>query len=166
MDVEKGKAAQELTDMITRNKSHTHKPLKALEVGDLCFRREFDGKKLVKIDSLCEVIEVRKRNESYYIHDILTEGTYLRNCKWIEPCDEARNEIHKAKLLRVICDQTTCHRMDNGSVNKTKIQVPEPCTRNENAEPSRKRVKFDNSITLACCELKAWRCLPTSQTPH
>ena len=73
MDVEKGKAARELTDMITRNKSQTHKPLKALEVGDLCFRREFDGKKLVKIDSVCEVIEERRRNESYYICDLLTE---------------------------------------------------------------------------------------------
>ena len=90
--------------MITRNKSQTHKPLKALEVGDLCFRREFEGKKLVKIDSLCEVIEVRKRNESYYIRDLLTERTYLRNRSWIEPCDEATNEIHKAKLLKVICN--------------------------------------------------------------
>merc|ERR1712082_327022 len=87
VDIEKGKAAQELTDMITRNKSQTHKPLKALEVGDLCFRREFDGKKLVKIDSLCEVIEVRKRNESYYICDLLTEQTHLRNHQWIESCD-------------------------------------------------------------------------------
>ena len=48
--------------MITRNSSQTHKPLKALELGDLCYRREFDGKKLVKVDNLCEVIEVRKRN--------------------------------------------------------------------------------------------------------
>ena len=85
------------------------------------------------MDSLCEVIEVRKRNESYYICDIcdlLAEQTYLRNRQWIEPCDEATNEIHKAKLLRVICDQSTCHKIDNGSLNKTKIQVPEPCTQN------------------------------------
>merc|ERR1712112_219990 len=100
-----------------------------------------DGKKLVKINDLCEVIEVRKRNESYYIHDLQTERTYLRNRSWIEPCDEATNEIHKAKLLRVICDQTTCHKINNSSVNKTNIQVPLPCMRNENAEPSRKRVK-------------------------
>ena len=73
VDVEKGKASRELTDMITRNSSQTHKPLKALEVGDLCYKREFDGKKLVKIDNLCEVIEVRKRNESYYIRDLKTE---------------------------------------------------------------------------------------------
>ena len=62
VDVEKGKSSRELTDMITRNSSQTHKPLKSLELEDLCYRREFDGKKLVKIDNLCEVIEVRKRN--------------------------------------------------------------------------------------------------------
>ena len=161
VDVEKGKASRELTDMITRNNSQTHKPLKALEVGDLCYRREFDGKKLVKIDNLCEVIEVRKRNESYYIHDLTTERTYLQNCSCIETCDEATNEIHKAKLLKVICDQTTCHKINNGSVDKTNVQVPDPCLRNEDSEPSRKRVKFDNSIVLARFELRAWRCPPT-----
>ena len=75
MDMSKGKSSRELTDMITRNSSQTHKPLKALEKGDLCYRREFDGKKLMKFDDLCEVIEVRKRGESYYIHDLQTERT-------------------------------------------------------------------------------------------
>ena len=65
VDVSKGKASRELTDIITRNTSQSQKPLKALEKGDLCYRREFDGNKLVKIDNLCEVIEVRKRNESH-----------------------------------------------------------------------------------------------------
>ena len=71
--------------MITKNASHTHKPLKALKKGDLCYRREFDGKKLVKINDLCEVIEVRRRGESYYFKDIETGRTYLRNRLWIEP---------------------------------------------------------------------------------
>ena len=149
-----------------KNKSQKHKPLKALQVGDLCYRREFDGKKLVKVDNLFEVIEVRKRNESYYIHGLLTEQTYLRNRSWIEPCDEATNKIHKAKLLKVICDQTTCHKINNGAVDKTKVEIPEPCMRNEDAEPSRKPLKFDNSIALARYELKAWRCLPASHTSH
>ena len=121
----------------------------------------------MKIGDLCEVIEVRKRGESYYILDLQTERTYLRNRSWIEPCDEALNEIHKAKLLQVICDQTTCHRINNGSVDKTKVQLPDPCIRNEDAEPSDKRVKFNNSIVLARCELRALRCPPTSHTtPH
>ena len=54
MEVEKGKASRELTDMITINSSQTHKPLKALEKGDLCYRREFNGKKHVKNDDLCK----------------------------------------------------------------------------------------------------------------
>merc|ERR1711873_90380 len=73
VDVNKGKALRELTDIITRNTSQTHKPLKALEKGDLCYRRKFDGKKLVKINYLYEVIKVRKRGESYYIQDLQTE---------------------------------------------------------------------------------------------
>ena len=64
VDVNKGKASREITNMLVKNTKHTHKPLKALEKGDLCYRREFDGKKMVKIDDLCEVIEVRKRGES------------------------------------------------------------------------------------------------------
>ena len=85
----------------------------------------------------------------------------------MEPFDEATNKIHKAKLLKVICDQTTCHKINNGSVDKTKAQLPDPCLRNEDAEPSHKRVKFDNSIILARCELRAWRCPPTShKNPH
>ena len=47
MDVNKGKAAREITDMLVKNATHNHKPLKMLEVRDLCYRREFDGKKLV-----------------------------------------------------------------------------------------------------------------------
>ena len=96
VDINKGKASRELIDMITKNASHTHKPLKALEKGDLCYRRKFDGKKLVKISDICEVIKVRKRGESYYIKDLKTERTYLKNRSWIELCDEALNKIHKA----------------------------------------------------------------------
>ena len=96
VDVSKGKASRELTDMITRNTSQTHKPLKALEKGDLCYRRELDRKKMVKINDLCEVIEVRKWGESYYIKDLESERTYLRNRSWIEPCNEALNKKHKA----------------------------------------------------------------------
>ena len=62
--VDKGKASRELTDMITRTSSQTHKPLRALEKGDLSYKREFNGKTLVKINDLCEVIKVRQRGES------------------------------------------------------------------------------------------------------
>ena len=38
VDVEKGKAKRELKDMVVKNASKTHKPLKPLNIGDLCYR--------------------------------------------------------------------------------------------------------------------------------
>ena len=85
VDVEKGKAKRELKDMVVKNATKTHKPLKPLNIGDLCYRRHFDGKKTLRIESLCEVIEVRKSGESYYIKDLTTDRVYLHNQSWIEP---------------------------------------------------------------------------------
>ena len=79
----------------------------------------------MKIEDLCKVIEVRKRGESYYIKDLESERTYLRNKSRIEPYDEALNEIHKAKLLKGICDQSICHKVNNGSIDKTQVQIQE-----------------------------------------
>ena len=84
IDVNKGKLARELKDIVIKNATKNHKPLKPLNVGDLCYRRHFDRKKTLRIESLCEVIEVRKSGESYYIKDLETERIYLRNCLWIE----------------------------------------------------------------------------------
>ena len=52
VDVDKGKAARELKDMVVKNTTITHKPLKPLNLGDLCYRRHFDGKKTLRIESL------------------------------------------------------------------------------------------------------------------
>ena len=67
IDVNKGKAAREMKDLVDKNATKNHKHLKPLNVGYLCYRRHFDGKKTLRMESLCEVIEVRKRGESYYI---------------------------------------------------------------------------------------------------
>ena len=80
VDVNKGKAAREMKDMLTKNCTKNHKPLKPLSVGDMHYRRHFYGKKTLRIESLCEVIEVRKSRESYYIRDLKTEMIYLKNC--------------------------------------------------------------------------------------
>ena len=45
VDVDKGKAQRELTDMVTKNSTRTHKPVRALHLGDLVYRCHFDGKK-------------------------------------------------------------------------------------------------------------------------
>ena len=60
VDINKGKAAREMNDLVIKNATKNHKPLKPLSVGDLCYRRHFDGKKTLRIESLCEVIEVCK----------------------------------------------------------------------------------------------------------
>ena len=146
---------------MVKKATHNLKPLKMLEVGDLCYRREFDGKKPVKIKDLCEVIKVRKRGgESYYIKDLESERIYLRNRSWIQPCDKALIKIHKAKILSIICDQSTSHKMTDGSISNTQVEIPESCMRTNSSKPQSKRVKFDNTIVLARCELRAWRSLP------
>ena len=79
IDVEKGKAKRELKDMVVKSATKTHKPARPLQLGDLCYRRHFDGKKTLIIDNLCEIIEVRKSGESFYIRDLTTDCIYLRN---------------------------------------------------------------------------------------
>ena len=59
MTLKEGKASREMTNMLVKNATHTHKLLKALEKGDLYYRRVFDRKKMVKIIDLCEVSEIR-----------------------------------------------------------------------------------------------------------
>ena len=58
IDVDKGKAHRELTDMVVKNATRTHKPVHQLQLGDLVYRRHFDGKKTLRIDSLCKIVEV------------------------------------------------------------------------------------------------------------
>ena len=103
--------------MLVKNATHNHKPLKMLEVGDLCYRREFDGKKPVKIENMCKAIKIRKRGELYYIRDLETERIYLRNCSWIDPSNSSSNEINKARNLKVICDKSSYQQIDNNTLS-------------------------------------------------
>ena len=157
IDVEKGKAKRELKDMVVKNATKNHKPLKTLNIGDLCYRRHFDGKKTLRIESLCEVIEVRKSGDSYYIKDLTTDQVYLQNRSWIEPSESSINEIHQAKNLKVKCDTTMCHTIKEGTVQSSTIEAPTGCLRSKDSEPPAKRVKFDLSIIIARCELLSWR---------
>ena len=85
VDIEQGKAKIELKDLVVKNATKTHKPVRQLQEGDLCYRSHFGGKKTLRIESLCKVTEVRKSGESYYFRDISTDRIYLRNRSWIEP---------------------------------------------------------------------------------
>jgi len=46
--------------VLVKNTTHIYKLIKDLNKGDLYYRREFERKKMVKIDNLCKVIEGRK----------------------------------------------------------------------------------------------------------
>ena len=74
-----GKASREVTDIVTKNSTRTHKPVRAFQLGDLVYRRHFDGKKTLIIDNFCEIIKVRKSGESFYIRDLTTDRIYLQN---------------------------------------------------------------------------------------
>merc|ERR1712101_77326 len=82
--------------MVFKNATRTHKPVCQLQLGDLCYRRYFDGKKTLRINSLCEIIEVRNHGESYYIPDINTDRIYLRNRSWIEPSESSLKVLSKS----------------------------------------------------------------------
>ena len=88
--------------MVVKSATKTHKPARQLKLGDLCYRHHFNGKKTLIIDNLCEIIEVRKSGESFYIRDLTTDLIYLLNCSSIEPSESSINEIHQAKNLSEI----------------------------------------------------------------
>ena len=157
VDVEKGIVARELKDIAVKNATKTHKPLKPLNIGDLCYRRHFDSKKTLRIESLCEVIVVCKSGESYYIKDLTMDRIYLRNCFWIETSESSINEINQAKNLRVKYDTTVCHTIKEGTIQSSKIEAPTGCLHSKNLESPAKRVKFDSSVIIARCELLSWR---------
>ena len=164
VDVNKGKVAREMKDIVFKNSTKTHKSLKLLNVGDLCYRRHFVGKRTVQVDSLCKVIKVCRSRELYDKRDLETERIYLRNCLWIEPSETSLNEIHKAKNLKVICDKSSSHQIDNGNLTSSRVEVPHGCLYSKDSKPASKCVKFDNTMVLVWCELKCWRSSPSSPT--
>ena len=157
VNVEKGKAKRELTDLVAKNSTRNHSPIRPLEVGDLVYRRHFDGKKTLEIENLCEVIEVRNHGESYYIKDLVNDRIYLRNRSWITPSESSLNEIHKAKNLKVRFDHTTYHSVIEGKVQRNERKDYNSCLRPKNSTIKNKRVQFDSSMVIARVELISWR---------
>merc|ERR1712243_82239 len=132
-------------------------PVRTLEVRDLVYRRHFDGKKTLEIDNLCEVIEVRNDGESYYIKDLTTDRIYLRNRAWIKPSETSLKEIHQAKNLRVKFGDKIYHSLVEGKVHSTKRKATNSCLRSKDSTIKNRRVHFDSSMVIACCELISWR---------
>ena len=106
-----------------------------------------DGKKTLRIDNLCKVIEVHKNGESYYIRDMTTDRIYLRNRSWIKPSESSLNENHRAKNLKVRCDKSTCHKIKEGNVSSTKIEVPNRCLHSKGSEPPPNMLNLNKQFT-------------------
>ena len=70
VDVNKSKAAREMRYLVVKNAPKNHKPHKPFRVGELCYKRHFDRKRTVRIESLCVIIKIRRSRESYYIMDL------------------------------------------------------------------------------------------------
>ena len=69
------------------------------------------------------MIEVHKNGESYYIKDLTMDRMYLQNGSWIKPSKSSINEIHQAKNLKVRYDTTVCHKIEEGTVQSSKIEA-------------------------------------------
>ena len=67
--MEAAKAARESKDLITKNRNKKSTPSTPLSKGDLCYRIKLDGKGETLVKNPCEVIQIRKHGESYYIKD-------------------------------------------------------------------------------------------------
>ena len=131
-----------------------------------------DGKDatLLSLDIKKLVVPVNARNKIlqilHYSHQGITKTyaaarIYIRNHSWIKPSESSLNEIHQAKNLRVKCDKSTYHCIKEGNMSSTKIEIPTGCLCSKNSEPPSKRIKFDQTMILARCELKCWRLSPT-----
>ena len=104
VDIEKGKAAREKSDLIAKSKHQVGKPQPELQVGDLCYHYKMDGKHEALVTSPCEVLSIRPNHQSYYIRDLSSDRVYLRNRKMIRPSESSRNMEHVAKNLEVVCN--------------------------------------------------------------
>ena len=101
IDIAAAKEAREKADLIIKNKKQTSKPSPPLSLGDLCYWILFEGKRETLVDNPCEVIQIRKHSESYYIRDILTNRIYLRNRKFIKMSESSKNEFYKNQNMEV-----------------------------------------------------------------
>ena len=162
MDVEAGKAARERKDLIMKSKTQSTSPMSPLKTGDLCYRIKLDGKQETLVENPCEVVEIRKHGESYYIKDLETERIYLRNRKFIKHSETSRNIEHRLKNMEVVSYNTLKHKLQDWTLSTETIVPPGSCVRDKNSETPMKRVKFDSTLFLARVEFKKWHSTTTS----
>ena len=149
INIAAAKAAREKTDLIIKNKKQTSKPSPPLSLGDLCYRILFEGKRETLVDNPCEVIQIRKHGESYYIRDILTNRIYLRNRKFIKMSESSKNEFYRIKNMEVMVKKSLKHKLVDGKLSTEEVTPPAICMRKKDLETPSKRVQFNSTLFLA-----------------
>ena len=159
IDIAAAKAAGEKTDLIINNKKQTSKPSPPISLGNLCYRILFEGKRETLVDNPCEVIQIRKHGESYYIRDILTNRIYSRNRKFIKMSEASKKEFYRIKNMEVMTKKYLKHKLVDGKLSTEEVTPPASCMRKKDLETSSKRVQFDSTLFLAWGELRKYRVL-------
>ena len=163
IDIEKGKAARENVDLITKSIHQVNNPLAPLEVGALCYRYEMDGKHQALINNPCEVLSVRSNGQSYYIRDLETDRIYLRNRKYIRPSESSKNLEHMTRNIEVVFDTNLQYKLDNckqeeaaWNLSTTTTPPSASCFQGRNRDKM-KRVHFDGTLFACRVELRKFR---------
>ena len=163
VDIEKAKAARERTDLIAKSGHQTNHPQPPLEVGDICYRYQMDGKHQALIQDPCEVLSVRSNGQSYYIKDLSTDRVYLRNRKYLKPSESSKNLDHKTRNMEVIFDANLQYKLDTceqeeaaWNLATTTTSPSASCFQGRNRN-KKKRVSFDGSLYACRVELKRFR---------
>ena len=159
VDINAAKAARQHTDLLVKNKKQTGKPLPSLSLRDLCYRIKLDGKKETLVSNPCEVIQIRRHGESYYIKDLVTNRIYLRNRKYIKKSESYKNELHKIEAMEILANKNIKHKIVDGKLSTEDTTPPTGCLRTKNSPSSSKRVQFDSTMYICRVELKKIRAL-------
>ena len=89
--------------------------------------------------------------------DLKTDKTYLRNRKHIKHSETSKNEIFKATNLKVRCDRSLCHEINEGELKTKEVAPVEGIIRSKDSAPTPYNVEFDGSMIIARADLLNWK---------
>ena len=101
------------------------------------------------IEDPCVVTAIRDHGESYYLQDLKTDKTYLRNRRFIRRSDTAKNENFRAKNLMVKYNKNLHMEVNKeGLVSEKDIPDVNGIMRRRDSSPNPNNVEFDGSTFI------------------